>query len=421
MQSTQVVTFLGMQMTRRTRWNFLCEAVNAALAGGFVGIVNPFTLPLAVRLGATNLQVGLIAAAPFIANLLGPLWSALSRGGRQLPWVVGAHIVWRGGQGLIGLLTNPSAVVAVFFLTHLAVAAGNPAYGALVQKVFPPPIRGRLMGYVRLALAAAMLVTTLVGGRLMDSLGPAWLYPIASFLGLLGIGVYALTREEPESGEEPAQLPTSPTSGPSSSRAQAGLMEGLRQAVTDGPFRTFLLASILFHGGALLAQPLYSVYQVKQLGLSNVQISYLVVAWNLAWLAAFAFWGRVIDRRGARPVVTAAAALYAGLPLAHAIGGTWSTILLGQVCQGIADAALDLGAWNLILSTRPERVRPYTSAWMVAVGVRGAIGPLVGSWMLSRFGFRPTFFAAAALVLAGLVVFLHSQRAAERKAEARPA
>lgn len=393
--SADVVTFLGMVMDRRTRWNFFCEATNAALFGVFIGVVGPFALPLAIRMGADSLQVGLIASAPFIANLFSPVWAQLSRGGRQLPWVVIPHLIWRGGYGLLGLITQPVAFVALVLGANLTVAAGNPAYGALCQKCYPAPVRGRLMGYVRLLLAGVMLPTTLAAGMWIDRSSPALLFLVAGGFGLAAIAAYSFTREPMEAGSGPG-----PVHRPS-------IVAGFRIALADAAFRRFVLAALLFHGGVLMALPLYSVYQVKQMGLSNAQIGFLAIAWNLAFLAAFAVWGRLVDRKGAGYVVIGAALFYLGQPLAYALGGgVLAILMLGALCQGIADAGLDLGGWNVILSANPDRVGVYTSTHMTMIGIRGALAPLLGTWLFKALGFAPTFLISAALVAAGLMLLV---------------
>lgn len=393
-----LVTFLGMTMGRRTRWNFLCEATNAGLVGLFIGIAGPFALPLAIRMGATPLEIALIASGPFIANLFSPLWATLSRSHRKVPWVVIPNIIWRGGLGLLGLTKNPHIMTGIITTGNLAAAAAQPAYGALVQKVFPAPIRGRLMGYIRVTLACVMLPTTLIAGQLLDRVGPFWLFLFAGLMGLVAIAVYALTKEPaPEAAAGAVAVP--------------GTMEGLKMAFADPAFRRFLLAALLFHGGVLVANPLYAVFQVKEMGLTNSQISYLSLAWNFAWLSGFAFWGRMVDRRGAAFVVMAAAAFYLGLPLAYGLGGgAFAAVVAGHLLQGFADSAMDLGGWNMILAVNPERVGPYTSASMTMAGVRGVLGPLLGSWLLQSFGFRPTFLTAAVLVALGLTAFIRGQR-----------
>jgi MFS family permease len=386
-------------MERRTRWNFGCEAANVVLFGIFLGIVNPFVLPLAVRMGANSFHIWMITAGPFIGNALAPIWARLSFNTRKLPWVVWPNAIQRAGLGLIGLLHSPGAIAALHFGTNTVVAAANPAYGSLVQKVFPPPVRGRLMGYIRLILAAFMLPTTLLAGWLIDRFGAHIIFPVAGLFGVAAITAYSFTKEP---------VDAAPPSGPLSS---PGAVAGLRLALSDRRFRSFLLAAVIFHGGVLIASPLYSVYQVRQMALSNAQISYLSVAWNVAWLAAFAVWGRVIDRRGAKPVVLAAALFYLGMPLAYALGGfSLPLVALGHMCQGVADAAMDLGGWNVILANHPERVGAYTSASMLVTALRGAVGPLLGSWLMGTAGFQWTFLLSVAIVAAGALVWLPEMR-----------
>jgi len=391
-------------MPRFARWNFFAEGMNTVFSGVFIGIIGPFTLPLAVRMGATPWQVFIITAIPFIANLLSPIWAHLQQGKQKKWWVVVPHIFWRAGMGLLGFFKNPAAITAMQATTNLGLSANATAYGPLMQKVYPAEIRGRLMGYVRLILAAFMLPTTLIAGRVIDKHGPQWLFLVGGICALIGLGFFALIKEPPETV---------------AIRAKRGsALEGLKLAVADQKFRRFLLAAFLFHGGVLTAVPLYSVFQVREMGLTNTQISYISLCWNIAWLISFAVWGRLVDQKGARPVVIAAAAFYLGGPLAYGlVGGFFPLILVAAMCTGIADAAMDMGSLNLILAENPSRVGPYTAANLVVSGIRGLLGPLLGSWMLSAFGFRPTFLTAAVLVAAGLAVLVWPDRGRSAQAQ----
>lgn len=389
------VRFLGIAMDPGTRWNFLCEVTYACGIGCFIGVVAPFTLPLAIRMGATPLQVGLVTAAPFIANLLSPVWAALSQHARKVPWVALPNLLWCSLLSLVGLTTHPAALTGLVLAGNMSAAAGNPAYAALVQEVYPAAIRGRLMGYVRLAMAGAMLPVTLIAGHLIDRHGPVWLYLSSGLATALGIGVYAQTRE-------PAGAPA-----PTGTAAIARPLQGVRLAMSDASFRRFLLAVLVVHGGALMAAPLYPVFQVRRLGLTNESIGVLAATLNVAWLCAYGIWGRVIDRHGARFAVLGAAVFYLGMPLAYGLfASRYPLILLGTLCQGIADAALDLGVWNVILAVDAAHVRYYTSTTMTAAGIRGALAPLLGSWLLQVAGFEATFVLAAVLVAAGLLLLI---------------
>jgi MFS transporter, DHA1 family, staphyloferrin B biosynthesis exporter len=387
---------MGMTLSKDVWRNFRLEALGALFVAAFIGVVGPFTAPLAVRLGASKLEMGLLTAAPFIANLTAGFWAALSQNGSPIRWVVVPHAVWRILLGLVGLMKAPWLIVATSLTAHLAVTAAGPAYGRLMQQAYPPETRGRLMGFVRVLLSGGMFVTVLFAGRLIDRFGPAWVFLGAGAAGLIGIGFFALIRV-PEAGGE--------------KRPKLKAMGQIRLAAEDPAFRRYLIAALLFHGGVLLAVPVYPQFQVQVLNLTNTEISYLAMSWTGAWLTSYAICGYLADRIGPRLIVLAAAGLYLGLPLTYAIGIFFWLILIGALCQGAADAAMDLGTWAFILQSNPEKVGAYTSAHMMAVGLRGAVAPLLGSALLGAFGMRPVFLIAAAFVAAGFLL-LHTARPA---------
>jgi MFS family permease len=80
------------------------------------------------------------------------------------------------------------------------------------------------------------------------------------------------------------------------------------------------------------------------------------------------------------------------------------------MCQGVADAAMDLGGWNVILANHPERVGAYTTASMLVTALRGAVGPLLGSWLMGTAGFQWTFLLSVAIVAVGALVWLPEMR-----------
>lgn len=80
--------------------------------------------------------------------------------------------------------------------------------------------------------------------------------------------------------------------------------------------------------------PAYPIYQVKDLGLSNLQISLLPLSRSVVWLATHSLWGVVSDRAKPGAVIMAGVALYAVAPLLGAAliphYGVRSVLLLGE-------------------------------------------------------------------------------------------
>lgn len=391
---------LGMTLERSIWRNVKLEVIASLLVAAFIGVAGPFIPPLAVRLGASKLEMGILSAAPFIANLTAGLWASLSQNGSPIRWIVVPHAIWRTLLGLAGLIKAPWLLVATSLGAHLAVTAAGPAYGRLMQQLYPASVRGRLMGYVRVTLSAGMLVTVIFAGRLIDRFGPEVVFLGAGILGLAGVAVFASIRVPPGQEEK---------------RPRVGIRAQLALAAGDPVFRRYLVAALTFHGGVLMAIPVYPQFQVQVMNLSNTEISYLAMAWTLAWLVSYAVFGYLADKAGPHLIVLTAAACYLGMPVSYAIGGSFALLVFGSLAQGAADAAMDLGTWAFILRSNPDRVGAYTSTHMMMVGLRGALAPLIGTAVLGAFGMRPVFFTAAALVLVGLMVLYTGRPAASAR------
>ena len=110
-----------------------------------------------------------LAAAPFIANLLGAFAGRFGpRSAGQLALIRGA-----GAASLIVLLIVPTApvMVAVAIVFWLSLSFGGPFHLRLWGAMYPARLRGRIVGVIGTGRAAAGAIAALVGGLLADQLG----------------------------------------------------------------------------------------------------------------------------------------------------------------------------------------------------------------------------------------------------------
>lgn len=124
------------------------------LYGLFFGVIGPFVLVQARRLGATPFQVSFLAALPSIWMMLSPLWAALF--GKRNPFqtvmlfdgiarLLLTSLVWR---------KSSNWYVFVFCLHYLFSAVSATVYGKAMRLAYPVESRGRLMGWVRVGSSA---------------------------------------------------------------------------------------------------------------------------------------------------------------------------------------------------------------------------------------------------------------------------
>src|SRR5690606_21991803 len=65
----------GMHLSPDSRRNFRIDFMASAIYSVFNVGFNQFYIPMAIQQGASNIQVGLLSAAPAIGLLFSPLWA----------------------------------------------------------------------------------------------------------------------------------------------------------------------------------------------------------------------------------------------------------------------------------------------------------------------------------------------------------
>ena len=84
-----------LQLDQRTRWNFGWDLASGGFWGAFNGMLTPFFAVIGIRIGASDLAVGLIAAAPCAALLASIYWGTMTQDKPKLPYVVWPNVVGR--------------------------------------------------------------------------------------------------------------------------------------------------------------------------------------------------------------------------------------------------------------------------------------------------------------------------------------
>lgn len=348
---------------------------------------------------------GVNAAGAAAMALTAPLWGLLAdRYGRKpmlLRGLFGGAIV----VALMGFATAPWQLVA------LRVAEGTltgtvAAATALIATSAPRPRLGYALGMVQTAVFAGAAGGPLLGGIAYDSLGPRGTFVLAgAMLGAGGVIVALFARERL------APRPRSP-------RADVGRWQRLQ---TSGAFlfsvamMTMLAAIFVIRLTAMGMQPVLPLF-IAELTPDNPDVAtiagFVLGAAGFTSALAAAYLGRLGDRAGHRRVLgislVAAGLFY--LPMAI-VREPWQLALL-QALLGVAAGGLIPSANALIAHLTPVERRGAVFGLTAALsGLGGFVGPLLGAGLATTLGFRSTFIAAGALLLA-LAVLVFGTRAA---------
>jgi len=170
--------------------------------------------------------------------------------------------------------------------------------------------------------------------------------------------------------------------------------------------------------GNLMVIPLYALFQVDVLRISNTQIANLANFASLWSIAGMFFWGRHIDRHGAPLSVLLSIVLIASIPLVYLftdlLGGGVNVLFVAAALSGFGFAGIELSYMQSILTyAEPGRAAQYQSLHSLLLGLRGVLAPLLGVPLMKAFDYPTVFVLAFLLMVAGGLM----QWAATRRAE----
>jgi EmrB/QacA subfamily drug resistance transporter len=182
--------------------------------------------------------------------------------------------------------------------------------------------------------------------------------------------------------------------------------------------RWVLAASVLGSGMAFLDATVVNI-ALPHIGrdfdaeLSGLQ--WTVNAYTLALAALLLTAGSLGDQLGRRRVFVIGIVWFAVASLACALAPTIELLILARVLQGVGAALLTPTSLALVqASFRPEDRSAAIGAWSGLTGVAGALGPLLGGWLVDVASWRLIFLIN--LPLAAVVVWAAVRHVPESRA-----
>jgi MFS family permease len=372
------------------------DALTAIFAGAYVGVLGPFLGLVAVKtLHVPVFLLSLMMAAPFVGNMLTPLWVHRMHGRPKLPFVVFPGLAARGLYLLMSVVQSAREYVLVVFLAQALEASSAPAYSAIMERIYPVERRGRLMGSVRVLRTLVGLVCAAAAGHALDRWGYHPLFVAAAVCGICSSLTFGIIDV--------------PTEADRIERSQEQASPGAAWQIflTDHAYRRFAI-SIFFYGlGNLLLGPIYPIFAAHDLGLSYAQQGLLSFVGMGAAAMAFATWGHYIDRLGPLRCVYACIAVVALKPWIYYEARSYLWLIPTAILDGVSNAGIEVGYVNsILLFSPPARVPAYQSLHALLLGIRGVIAPFLAGALVTLLhfyhgGVRPAFLVSAGLILFG--------------------
>lgn len=168
---------------------------------------------------------------------------------------------------------------------------------------------------------------------------------------------------------------------------------------------TVLASGLAFVDGSVVNVGLPAMRDSLQADAGDLQ--WVINAYLLPLSALLLFGGAAGDRFGRKLVLVLGTTLFAGSSLLCAIAPNLSWLLIGRVLQG-AGAALLLPCSLAILgeSFEGEARGRAVGIWAASGAIMGAIGPVIGGWLIDVTGWRAIFLINLPLALAAITLAL---------------
>ena len=408
------------------RANFIHLYLDIAWYGVLSGSAIAFMTIFAARQGATGFQLGLLNAAPAIVNLAATLpaghwlqsrplnrsvfWMSLWHRLIYLPWIFlpllgGASFQIWALIGLVLLMSLPGTVLAVGF-------------NALFASAVPPEWRSHVAGRRNALLAVCYMASSLVSGQLLDQLPFPLGYQVVFGIGLLGglmssLHLWFLRPSQTQGYKNGKSLGDSARPGMmrsvgDGSRAGTGLRfftrsgqrPRLRSRVLSGPFGPVVGLLFLFHLAQYLAIPIFPLYWVNQLNLTNTEISLGNAVFYATVLLGSTQLARVTARFEHKGVLLLGMVTMSLYPALTAVTQNLTLFLITSAVGGLSWSWAGGAIANYILERIPEAERTSHLAWYnLALNAAILLGSMLGPLFAQQVGL------AAALGIAAICRF----------------
>jgi MFS family permease len=348
-----------------------------------------FLTGFALLLGASDFELGVIGALPFVGQLFQFIGAyleerlgerrrlvALTAGVSRALWALFAALPFLGGLGGARL---PIFLIVLAVSQALIGIAGN-AWTSWMSDLVPPRQRGRYFGARNTITSMTAMASTWLAGRALDHYrganteapGYALIFGMAVVSALAG--VFVLSRQP-----EP----------PMPRRRRVQPIELFSAPLRHPRFRALILTATGWSLVTGVASPFFNAYGIQDLKLSFATLALFGVATSAVTLITQPYIGRLQDRYGDRRVLIGSVAGVILLPWGWIL--STPTFLLPlwmtSIFSGVFWPGITQGLLNLVMDRAPAEGRgAYVAAYGAVTGIGTFVASLLGGVIASGLG-----------------------------------
>lgn len=352
-------------------WEGMAANAFVILTGG------AFLTGMAIFLGANDLQIGIVGAIPFLAQVAQLLSAGYSRvvGGRKkatlLALIVGRH-VWLLGIPLFFMsgAWRIYAFGALLLISSIAIMIATPSWMSWIADVVPERVRGRFFAARNSVVAVSTIAATIAGGQIIDTyrsansegIGYAIIVGVAvlsAFIAVIFLSRVPDTEEAESFG------------------GWRGILEPLQSLQFCHLLRLFFLWNVAIGISAAFFAP----HMLTNLHMTFTDISLYTAATSISAVVITKLWGVLTDRFGSKPVLGVSAFGIAAIPLIWLIptADTYWILWIEALYTGTLWAGFNLAAFTIPISNSPRKKRTiFLALFAVITGLAFFAASVIG-------------------------------------------
>ena len=364
--------------------------IKDGIASQAMGILTggAFLVAFAIKLGASNLVIGLLAAIGPLAQLLQlpaiflvekirnrRAITVVTAGMGRLCWLLIALIPFLFGRG-IGLGVLLAALIAASAFG----AVSGCSWNSWMRDLIPQNILGSFFSK-RMRIATGVGIALSVGAAAyldlwkkllpdLETQGYSILFLAGFVVGLLGL--YFLSR--------------TPETRMAVTEEKPKIFRLLAQPFRDENFRKLIAFMCSWNFAVNLAGPFFMVYMLKRLELSMSFIIGLSIVSQVMNFAFLKVWGRFTDHFSNKSVLAVGGPLFIFSILAWTFTTmpekyvlTIPLLILIHIVMGISSAGVSLASGNISLKLAPQgQATAYLATNTIVNSVAAGIAPILG-------------------------------------------
>ncbi|SDE96357.1 Major Facilitator Superfamily protein [Mucilaginibacter pineti] len=352
-----------------------------------------FLTAMAIHMGASNFQLGLLAALPTFTTIfqLASIWLVQKFNNRKIISAL-FNLLARLPLLAIGIMpllfkgsTTIQVLLVLLFFQHIFGDIAGASWNAWMKDLIPGERLGSFFSRrsriaqtlnVTLSLATAICIDYVkTHYPAQEITAYTTLFLAGGALGMFS--VFLLLRTP-----EPKPIPI-----------DGKVLKLFSKAVTDKNFRHLLAFNSLWAFALNLATPFFAVFMMKTIGLPLSYVIALGIISQLSSIASLQLWGRYSDRFSNKTIIRVCAPVYITCILAFAFTAMPASLLTRltlltviYLTSGIATAGINLALSNIGIKLAPKsEAIVYITAKSMFVAFFSTIAPMIGGLLADFF------------------------------------